>query len=78
MGDAVWKAQAVAKQRPKMWIPSNIVDNDKAQSLQAVGDLTRIHERDPALVMVPAHDAAVHDAVGAYFPHAAHPQRTLL
>ena len=74
----MWKAQAVAKQRPKMWIPSNIVDNDKAQSLQAVGDLTRIHEPDPALVMVPAHDAAVHDAVGAYFPHAAHPQRTLL
>ena len=57
----MWKAQAVAKQRPKMWIPSNIVDNDKAQSLQAVGDLTRIHEPDPALVMVPAHDAAVHE-----------------
>ncbi len=69
VGDAVWKADAIAKQRPKMWIPSSIVDNDKAQTLQAVGDLTRIHEQDPALVMVPAHDAAIHDAIGAYFPN---------
>ena len=69
VGDAVWKSEAVANQRPKMWIPSSIVDNDKAQTLQAVGELTRIHARDPSLTIVPAHDAAVHDAISAYFPH---------
>lgn len=68
VGDAVWKNDAIAKQRPKMWIPSSIVDNDKPQSLQAVGDLARIQERDPALIIVPAHDAAIHDAIAAYFP----------
>ena len=68
VGDAVWKAEAVAKQRPKMWIPSSIVDNDKALSLQAVGALTHIHETEPTLLIVPAHDAAIHDAIGAYFP----------
>lgn len=68
VGDAVWKAEAVAKQRPKMWIPGSIVDNDKALALQAVGALTRLHETEPELLIVPAHDAAIHDAIGAYFP----------
>ncbi|MBK6636594.1 MAG: MBL fold metallo-hydrolase [Rhodocyclaceae bacterium] len=68
VGDAVWKAEAIAKQRPKMWISSRIVDNDKALSLQAVGALTTIQASEPTLVIVPAHDAAIHDALGAYFP----------
>ena len=68
VGDAVWKNDAIKKQRPKMWLAGAIVDNDKQQSMEMVKLLARLQESNPALVVVPAHDAAVHDGL-AYFPH---------
>lgn len=69
VGDAVWKADAVAQRAPKMWISSRLVDADREQALQAVETLATIQEATPGLVIVPAHDAAIHDAIGAYFPN---------
>lgn len=69
VGDAVWKADAVVQRRPKMWVSSSMVDADKQQTLQSVETLASIQEATPDLVIVPAHDAAIHDAVGAYFPN---------
>lgn len=68
VGDAVWKADAVPQRHPKMWISSSLVDSDKAQALRAVEMLADIQDATPGLVIVPAHDAAIHDAIGAYFP----------
>lgn len=68
VGDAVWNADAVAQRAPKMWVSSQLVDADRAQALQAVETLATIQEATPGLTIVPAHDARVHDAMGAYFP----------
>jgi glyoxylase-like metal-dependent hydrolase (beta-lactamase superfamily II) len=68
VGDAVWRADAIAPKRPKMWISSMVVDSDAAQTLKAVATLADLQAATPGLVIVPAHDADVHDAMDAYFP----------
>lgn len=68
VGDAVWRANAVPRKRPKMWISSMLVDSDAAQTLKAVETLADLQAATPGLVLVPAHDADVHDAMDAYFP----------
>lgn len=68
IGDTVWKNQAIALQKPKMWIAGALVDNDKAQTMGAIAALHRLQQAYPQLIIVPAHDAAIHDGIG-YFPH---------
>ena len=45
-----------------------VVDSDAAQTLKAVETLADLQAATPGLVIVPAHDADVHDAMDAYFP----------
>ncbi|HTD04052.1 MBL fold metallo-hydrolase [Undibacterium sp.] len=68
IGDTVWKNQAIAEQKPKMWLASALVDNDKAQTMAAIAAIRRLQQAQPQIVIVPAHDAAIHDGIG-YFPH---------
>lgn len=68
VGDTVWRADAIGNRRPKMWISSKVVDNNAPQTLQAVGTLADLQAAKPGLVIVPAHDADVHDTMDAYFP----------
>ncbi len=66
-GDVVWKLEAARRVKPKFWLPSRIVDHDRPATLKSVAQLHRLMEANPSLVVVPTHDAAVHDALG-YFP----------
>ncbi len=65
-GDVVWKLEAARLVKPKFWVPSRIVDNDRPATLHAVAQLHRLMVANPSLVVVPTHDAAVHDALGYY------------
>lgn len=67
-GDVVWKLDAAKQVKPKFWIPSRIVDNDRPATLKSIEHLHRLMEANPSLVVVPTHDAAVHDSLG-YYPH---------
>jgi Zn-dependent hydrolases, including glyoxylases len=67
-GDVVWRLEAAQRIKPKFWVPSRIVDNDRPATLHSVEHLHRLMLANPALIVVPTHDAAVQDALG-YFPH---------
>ena len=66
-GDTVWSAQALKESRPKALLASLIADNDREQTQQAIELLHKLMIQHPGLVVVPAHDAALQDALG-YFP----------
>lgn len=67
VGDTVWKVEAVARQAPKFWLAGWLVDHDGRATDEAVRQLHALMEANPALTIVPAHDAEVQDALG-YFP----------
>lgn len=65
-GDVVWKLEAAHHVKPKFWVPSRIVDHDRPATLHSIEHLHRLMVANPSLVVVPTHDAAVHDALGYY------------
>jgi len=66
VGDVVWNAGALAAGAPKFWAARWLADGD-AEATQAVVDKIRAAmARDPALVVVPAHDGAVQDRLGLF------------
>ena len=67
IGDVAWKAGAMHLGAPKVWAASVIVDRDRDQTLRSVEQVRAVAKQYPNLVVVPAHDAAVQDALG-YFP----------
>ncbi len=68
IGDVAWKAAAVQLGASKFWAASWIVDRDRAQTQASVEKVRDVLLSNPGIVLVPAHDAAVQDALG-YFPH---------
>ena len=67
VGDVVWNAGALAQAKPKFWLARSIVDHDADATLQTVRLIQRALQRDPKLVVVPAHDGAAQAALG-FFP----------
>ena len=67
VGDVVWKMGALARRHPKMWLASKIVDDDGPGTRNSMAAIERERLSNPGLVVVPAHDAQVHDEIG-YFP----------
>lgn len=67
VGDVVWSAAALAEGRPKFWLARWLVDQDADLTQTAIERIRAAMARDPALVVVPAHDGAVHDGLG-HFP----------
>jgi glyoxylase-like metal-dependent hydrolase (beta-lactamase superfamily II) len=67
VGDVVWTTLALAEGRPKFWPARQLVDADAAATLHTIALIRTAQQRDPALVVVPAHDALVQDRLG-YFP----------
>lgn len=68
IGDVAWKSAAMQAGAPKFWAASLVVDRDRAQTLRSVEQVRDVARQYPDLVVVPAHDAAVQDALG-YFPN---------
>lgn len=67
VGDTVWSARALAEASPKFWLTSRILDHDRDTTLRAVSQLRNFSREMPNVIVVPAHDAEVQDALG-YFP----------
>lgn len=67
IGDVAWTQDALNAGAPKFWAASLLVDQDAAQTLSAVEHVRAIALAQPDLVVVPAHDSKVQDALG-YFP----------
>ena len=68
IGDVAWKGGAIQLGAPKFWAASVIVDHDRDQTLRSVEQVRAVAKQYPNVVVVPAHDAAVQDALG-YFPN---------
>lgn len=68
VGDAVWKQEAARRGSPKAWPAGAIVDADPPATTEVLSGLRALMAANPGLVVVPAHDGAVQDALG-YFPH---------
>lgn len=67
VGDVVWAADALKDGRPKFWAARWLVDHDSDETQAVIERIRAAMQRDPSLVVVPAHDAKVQDALG-YFP----------
>lgn len=67
VGDVVWTTLALAEGRPKFWPARQLVDADVDGTQHTIGLIRAAQQRDPALVVVPAHDALVQDRLG-YLP----------
>lgn len=67
VGDVVWNAGALVNGSPKFWVARLHADGDAAQTQATIEQIRAAMRRDPALVVVPAHDGTVQDALG-YFP----------
>ena len=66
VGDTVWNAGALAEGRPKFGPARWIVDGDAPGTRDAIERIRAARRRDPRLVVVPAHDGAVQDALGLF------------
>jgi glyoxylase-like metal-dependent hydrolase (beta-lactamase superfamily II) len=67
VGDVVWNAGALAEGRPKFWVARWLADHDAERTQVAIEKIRAAMARDPALVVVPAHDAVAQAGLG-YFP----------
>lgn len=68
VGDVVWNLAALAAEAPKFFVASRIVDDDQEMTMVSIRQLQATLKTNPALNIVPAHDAEVHDRLG-YFPN---------
>lgn len=68
IGDVAWTQDAMQAGAPKFWAASLLVDQDAAQTQSSVEHVRAIANAQPGLVVVPAHDSRVQDALG-YFPN---------
>jgi len=68
IGDVAWKVAALQAGEPKFFAASVMVDHDRKKTLNSVEQVQSVMRQYPQLVVVPAHDGAVQDALG-YFPN---------
>lgn len=68
IGDVAWTQDAMHANAPKFWAASLLVDQDADQTRTSVAQVRAAAQAHPGLVVVPAHDSRVQDALG-YFPH---------
>ncbi len=67
VGDAVWRADALAEGRPKFWPARLLVDYAVMQTQGTIEQIRSVLAKHPDLAIVPAHDGTVQNALG-YFP----------
>lgn len=67
VGDAIWNARALATGASKPWFVRGIVDSEPGATLESLRRIRETQISNPGLVVVPAHDARVHNDLG-FFP----------
>ena len=68
IGDVAWTQDAVLAGAPKFWAAELLVDKNTSQTLASVTQVRTLQQIASGLVVVPAHDSKVQDALG-YFPN---------
>lgn len=68
IGDVAWSQDALKVGAPKFWAAGLLVDGNALQTRSSVEQVRTRLQADPGLIVVPAHDSKVQDALG-YFPH---------
>lgn len=66
IGDVAWRVDGVTHQAPKPFFSRRVVDHDADATHGTVKLLNAIQQANPGLLIIPAHDAVVHDALGYY------------
>jgi glyoxylase-like metal-dependent hydrolase (beta-lactamase superfamily II) len=64
VGDTVWVREGYEAREPKGWIASTF-DSDRDATDRQIQLLWQLHQADPALIVLPAHDARQWDALFA-------------
>lgn len=67
IGDVAWTLAALRQGEPKFWVAGKLVDGEAPQTQASLEKVRALMQAAPDLVVVPAHDSAVQDALG-YFP----------
>jgi glyoxylase-like metal-dependent hydrolase (beta-lactamase superfamily II) len=67
IGDVAWTVAALKEGAPKFWVAGNLVDGHKQQTHSTLEKVRALTRAEPSLVVIPAHDSTVQDALG-YFP----------
>ena len=62
VGDTVWVREGYETREPKSWI-AGAFDSDADQNDVQIQRLWQLHQADPDLIIVPAHDCRQWDAV---------------
>lgn len=65
-GDASWRLEGFTGPREKFWISRNMVDNDRERTREQLQAVHSLLQEQPDLIVVPAHDEAVHRQLGYY------------
>jgi glyoxylase-like metal-dependent hydrolase (beta-lactamase superfamily II) len=68
VGDVAWTQDAVRAGAAKFWAAGLLVDRDAEGTQRSVEQLRALMQAEPSLVVVPAHDSRVQNALG-YFPN---------
>lgn len=66
VGDLVWQREGVELPAERPWLSRRLVDHDEGGVRREVARLHRLKERNPDLVVVPAHDRRVLDTLPAF------------
>ena len=66
IGDTAWHADGVKNLRHKGWAAGSVADNEKRGVAEAIARLHNLQAANEQLLIVPAHDAKVQDALGYY------------
>jgi glyoxylase-like metal-dependent hydrolase (beta-lactamase superfamily II) len=66
IGDVAWKVDGVTHESPKPWLSRRVVDHDAEATQATLRLLHAIQQANPGLLIIPAHDADVHDRLGYY------------
>lgn len=65
-GDASWRLEGFTGPKEKFWFSRKMVDNDQDATRQVLQQVHELLQREPELMVIPAHDAAVHQQLGYY------------
>lgn len=67
IGDVAWTVAALKEGAPKFWVAGKLVDGHQQQTHSTLEKVRALTQAEPSLVVIPAHDSSVQDALG-YFP----------
>lgn len=66
IGDTSWTREGVDWPAEKPWLARRMVDHDAAAVRDLLVTLHQLQEAEPDLLIVPAHDARVHEAISSF------------